>query len=132
MSLYCADTNSPAAAKAMRRVSGEAIVSTLAELELLNALQLRVFRKELTAAQADASWKNFEADVRTGIYQLAGMSEDMFESARRFSRQTTARLGTRTADILHVAAALQLGANHLYSFDQQQRRLARSAGLRLN
>jgi len=48
------------------------------------------------------------------------------------SRQTTARLGTRTADLLHVATALELSADCLYTFDQQQRKLARTLHLKLN
>jgi hypothetical protein len=38
---------------------------------------------------------------------------------------------TRTLDVLHVAAALLLEAKILASFDEQQRRLAASAGLKL-
>lgn len=132
ISLYSADTNSGAAAVLMRRNPGEHIVSTLAELEMINALQLRVFRKEILAAEADASWRDFETDVRQGIFQLVALSDVAFEGARRLSQQTTARLGTRTADVLHVAAALECGADHLYSLDQQQRKLARSVGLKLN
>jgi predicted nucleic acid-binding protein len=55
-----------------------------------------------------------------------------FERARQLSRQTTAKLGTRTADLLHVAAALELGADYFYSFDRQQRKLAQSVRLKLN
>ena len=40
-----------------------------------------------------------------------------------------ARLGTRTADLLHVAAALELGSDWFYSFDRQQRKLAQAAKL---
>ena len=132
MSLYCPDTNSKAAAMAMRSARGENIVSVLAELELLNALQLRAFRREITLAEADGSWKNLESDLRGGIYHLAGLTDAVFERARLLSRQSTARLGTRTADVLHVAAALELCAGRLYSFDQQQRKLARSVGLKVN
>ena len=56
----------------------------------------------------------------------------MFERARQLSQETTAKLGTRTADLLHVAAALELGADFLYSFDQQQRKLAQAVRLKLN
>ena len=54
------------------------------------------------------------------------------DRARELSRQTTARLGTRTADLLHVAAALEIEADCLYSFDKQQRKLARAVRLKLN
>jgi predicted nucleic acid-binding protein len=39
---------------------------------------------------------------------------------------------TRTADLLHVAAALELGASDFFSFDRQQRKMAEAAGLKLN
>lgn len=132
MSLYSADVNSRAAALEMRRLPDEAVVSTLTELELLNAFELRVFRHEISVAEADASRKNFEADLGSGIYQLAAMTDAAWERARRLSRQTSARLGGRTADILHIAAALELGAERLYTFDRQQRKLARFVGLKLN
>jgi predicted nucleic acid-binding protein len=48
------------------------------------------------------------------------------------ARQTTRKLGTRTADLLHVAAALELSADYLYTFDQQQRKLAQTVRLKVN
>ena len=99
---------------------------------MVNAFGLRVYRKEVSAAQAQSSITDFENDLRDGILQLRGLSEPVFERARQLSRQTTAKLGTRTADLLHVAAALELGVDCLYSFDQQQRKLARTVRLKLN
>ena len=40
--------------------------------------------------------------------------------------------GTRTSDLLHVAAALELGVDCLYTFDKQQRKLAQAVRLKLN
>ena len=48
------------------------------------------------------------------------------------SRQTTARLGTRTVDLLHVAIALELNVDCFYSFDRQQRKLAQVFELKLS
>jgi predicted nucleic acid-binding protein len=132
VSLYSLDINSSVAAQTMKSSSGERYITVLGELEVLNALQLRVFRKELSAQQVEASLHDFERDLGNGILLLRPLSEQMFERARELSRQTTARLGTRTADLLHVAAALELDAEYLYSFDQQQRKLARRLGLKLN
>lgn len=101
-------------------------------MEALNALKLRVFRKEITVAQADLSAQAFEKDLREGVFRLQPLTEQTFERARQLSRQNTARLGTRTADSLHVAAALTIGADYLYTFDQQQRKLARTVGLKLS
>jgi predicted nucleic acid-binding protein len=116
----------------MEASAGERFVTTLGELEVVNAFGLRVFRKEVSAAQARESVSDFERDLRDGILQLRELSDPIFERARLLSRQTTAKLGTRTADLLHVAAALELGVDYLYSFDQQQRKLAQTVRLKLN
>jgi len=46
--------------------------------------------------------------------------------------ETTARLGTRASDLLHVPAAIELGAESFYSFDKQQRKLAQTVKLKVN
>jgi len=132
VSLYSADSNWATATRAMQASTGECFVSTLGELEVVNAFGLRVFRKEVSAVQAQSSIIDFEKDLREGILQLRGLSDSIFERARQLSQETTAKLGTRTADLLHVAAALELGADFLYSFDQQQRKLAHAVRLKLN
>jgi len=132
VSLYSLDANSPIAARAMQTAAGDRFLTTFGELELANALELRVFRKEASAAQARSSWKDFEQDLRDGVFQIRPLSDQVFERARQLVRATTARLGTRTADLLHVAAALELKADRLFSFDQQQRKLAREVRLKLN
>ena len=107
-------------------------ISALVELEAINALELRVLRKEISSSQAQSSLRDFEKDLLGGILQLRPLSDQAFERARRLAKQTTARLGTRTADLLHVAAALELGVDYLYSFDQQQRKLAEAVRLKVN
>src|SRR5712692_9907222 len=116
----------------MQASLGDRFVTTFGELEVVNALELRIFRKEVSVAQARSSVTDFEKDLRDGVFQLRGLPEQVFEGARQLSRQTTAKLGTRTADLLHVAAALELGVDYLYSFDQQQRKLAQAVRLKLN
>ena len=132
VSLYSPDANSAAAAHSMRSLVGDRLVSIFGELEMINALELRVFRKEIKAAQAQSSLTDFERDLQSGIFQLRQLSDLIFERARHLSRTTTSKLGTRTADILHVASALELGVDVLFSFDQQQRKLAQMVGLKLN
>ena len=132
VSLYSLDANSVPAAKTLKTSVGDRFVTILGELEVINAFGLRVFRKEVTAAQAQSSLSDFEKDLRDGVFQLRGLPDTVFERARQLSRHTTAKLGTRTADILHVAAALELGVDYLYSFDQHQRKLARTVRLKLN
>ncbi len=116
----------------MQSSPGDRFLTTLGELEVVNALELRIFRKEVSPAQAQSSLDDFEKHLREGVFQIREFTDTIFERARQLSRQTTAKLGTRTAGLLHVAAALEVGADYLYSFDRQQRKLAQSVRLKLN
>lgn len=132
VSLYCLDGNSVAAAAALQTARTKLLITTLGELETMNTFGLRVFRKEMTATQADATRRTFEKDIGAGVFLLRALPESVFERAKVLSRQSTAKLGTRTADLLHVAAAVELGAVSLFSFDLRQRKTAQAAGLKLN
>ena len=116
----------------MRLSRGDHYITVLGEVEVGNALQLRVFRKELSGVQVQASLRDFENDLSRGVFQLRPISDEVLARARKLSQQTTARLGTRTADLLHVAAALDLAVDYLYSFDRQQRKLAEAVRLKVN
>jgi predicted nucleic acid-binding protein len=63
---------------------------------------------------------------------LAREINRLVDRALQLSRQTPHKLGTRTADLLHVATALDLRADYLYTFDQRQRKLAQTLRLKLN
>lgn len=132
ISLYSPDVNSAVAAEIMHSSNNVHLVSTLSELEAINALELRVYRREISRAQARSSLGDFEAHLRGGVFQLLRLQEECFQRAGQISRQNTARLGTRTADLLHVAAALEFKSDYLYSFDRQQRKLAEKLKLKLN
>lgn len=132
MSLYSPDANSGLAARAFRSIEGERILTVLGELEIVNAFRFRVFRKEISDTQAHLSLSDFENDLREGILLLRGLPELVFERARQLSQQTTAKLGTRTADLLHITAALELEVDYMFTFDRQQRKLAQSLHLKLN
>jgi predicted nucleic acid-binding protein len=132
VSLYSPDANSAAAAHTMHTSPADCFLTTFGELEIVNAMGLRVFRKEVSPAQAQSSLIEFEKDLQDGIFQLRALTDAVLARAQQLSRQTTAKLGTRTADLLHVAAVLELGVDCLYSFDIQQRKLAQTLRLKLN
>ena len=132
VSLYSLDGNSEAALAIMEASSGVRLVTTFGELEVVNALMLRHFRKEVSSAQARSALADFERDLRSGVFRLRPLPDQAFARARQLSQQTTVKLGTRTADLLHVAAALELQADYLYSFDKRQRALAQVVQLELN
>jgi predicted nucleic acid-binding protein len=130
-SLYVPDANSSAAVAAARLLRFPLVLTPLGEFEFANSLALRVFRKELTAAQAASVLAHFRQDITAGILRLGPFPLAVFEKATRLSLKHSARLGTRTLDLLHVAAAHSLGARRFYTFDRKQARLARLLGLRV-
>jgi predicted nucleic acid-binding protein len=114
----------------MRTAELPVVLTSLGELELTNALELRVFRKEVDRRQFENARREFRRDIDEGVYSLAPLPEVVFERARRMAQEYSARLGTRTLDILHVASALALGAESFYTFDARQQKLAAAEGLR--
>jgi predicted nucleic acid-binding protein len=132
VSLYSTDANSAHAAAQMTRLRGEVVLTALAELELTNAFQLHVFRKEATETEISRAQAKFEEHVRDGVFTLLPLSLTVYENARQIARKRTAYLGCRTLDILHVVSALLLQADRFWTFDQRQASLARAEGLRLS
>jgi hypothetical protein len=108
------------------------ILSTFAQLEVVNALQLQHFRKQMTAKETWMTLEAFDDDLRSGRFEVRMIPESVYPRARRLALQTTARLGTRTSDLFHIASALELRADGFFSFDKQQRALAKTVQLRLN
>ena len=129
VSLYILDANSEAAAARMARARLPVFMTQVGELELSNALSLRLFRKELVPSQVKAARALMAADLDQRVIQVAPLSGVMFERAKQISRKWTPRLGTRSLDVLHVASALLLKANAFYTFDRAQGKLAAAVGL---
>ena len=131
-SLYAPDAHSPKAIKAMARQASPLAYTWIHQLEFRNALRLRVFRKEITPAQRDASLNLLLADLAAGIlaHCQPPLSDVMIE-AERLSATHSEQLGTRSLDILHVAAALTAGSRTFLSFDTRQTKLAKASGLKI-
>ena len=127
--LYYPEPESPSLA---RLVSGSALVfTTLHELEVANALELKVFRKEASAAQVKATHALVAADVSSGLLHRPSVSwADVWKQADAFARQHTRLLGCRSLDILHCAVAAQLDPQLFVTTDGRQARLAAKIGLR--
>ncbi|HXM67373.1 MAG TPA: type II toxin-antitoxin system VapC family toxin [Candidatus Acidoferrum sp.] len=132
VSLYSPDANSISAARTMQASSGDRLLTTFGELEIINAMGLRVFRNEISLAQSRSSLGAFEIDLCDGVFLVRNLADSILERARQLSLQTTAKLGTRSADLLHVAAAIELGADCIFTFDQHHRKLAQTLRLKLN
>lgn len=131
-SIYCPDRNSAFAISLMAASPGPLILSSFCEFEVVNAFSLRVFRKEISEQQANQARQKLDANIDSGAYLVRPLPEGAFGRAKAISKRITPATGVRAADLLHIAAALELGANALYSFDQKQRQAAQTLGLTVN
>ena len=110
---------------------GHAIAFTsLHELELGNALELKLFRKDARPAQVRAVHALVAEDLRGGTLQRPALAwEDVFVEATALVRGHTRTFGCRSLDVLHCSAARQLSATSFVTTDTRQRRLATAVGL---
>jgi predicted nucleic acid-binding protein len=131
VSLYVLDTNSALAAARMKQAKLPLLLTSLGELELVNAIGLRVFRKEIRSSAAKASLALFKEDLQGGVLLVKLLPASAFERAKQIAGKRTPRLGTRSLDVLHVASALVLQAESFCTFDARQAKLATAEGLRL-
>ena len=131
VSLYSPDAHSARAAHIVRRLNPVVLLTPLGELELANALELRLFRKEANPTAIHTAQGRIQEHVQAGFFSLQGMPMTAYERARRMARRHSAQLGVRTLDILHVTCAILLRAERFLTFDERQRKLALAEGLRV-
>ena len=107
------------------------MLSPFHQYELPNAIRLSVSRGLRTAAAGETILAAFEADLASGYFALptCNLASVLIE-AKRLSASHTVTGGHRAFDILHVAAALHLGADESLTFDAKQRKLATTVGLK--
>ena len=129
VSLYLTDQHS---AEAERRIaSGPAMwLTPLHVAEWTHAIEQHVFRRSLSRSEADRYHERFEQHRDSGVWVEVALPESALDLCARLARRHGARLGLRTLDTLHVAAALELKAQRFWTFDERQRKLARAVRLK--
>jgi len=131
-SLYGNDVHSPRALAWIVKCTCAIVLSPLTHYEFANALRFAEFRGVLKPGASGQCLALFEAALAQGrlIVETCNLA-DVVDEAKRLSAIHTVRDGHRGFDILHVAAALKLGAAEFLTFDGNQTRLAKSEGLRV-
>jgi len=129
-SLYGNDRNTARAIKWVKDEKKIITVTSFNECELGNALRFAEFRKAIALGEAAVFWAQYESDRDNGriVMEVCNLAM-ILDEARRLSVTHTLTGGHRGFDILHLAAALQLGAGVLLTFDANQRKLALGEGL---
>lgn len=131
-SLYAPDAHTGAAVTRIQRQTLPLPFTWLHQLEFRNALRLRIFRKEITTTQREASLNAMLADLAAGVLVHASPPLlDLTIEAERLSALHAETLGIRSLDILHVAAALVLGLPEFLTFDRRQHALGLASGLQV-
>ncbi len=125
------DDHSPAAVACILKRLDPVLVSSLVTLESINAMRLRLFRKERTLLQTTESIGALETDLSAGVLRFLPVPASAWEVARKLSAKHSAALGTRSLDILQVAIAIALRAGTFLTFDRTQAALARAEGLEI-
>lgn len=129
LKLYYPEPDSAAVA----RVVTGAVVAFLGlhEVELTNALEQKAFRREAKPAQTRAVLSLVASDIQGGVLHRATVDWDIvLRDATTLAKAHTRRIGCRSLDILHCAAAQALGVSAFITTDARQRRLALAMGLK--
>jgi predicted nucleic acid-binding protein len=130
VSLYKAETTSRTAAETMVHLQAPVWLSQLGELELHNAFQLAIFRGEIDSVSALQKKQLFAEDLANGVFTILPVpAASLYQKAIELAERHSATLGTRSLDLMHVAAALILKADLFLSFDERQRKAAEAEGI---
>ena len=128
--LYYPEPESARVAAWIRSNRAPIIFTPLHQLEMTNAIALKVRRGE-TSAAAFANWRALIAsDRRLGI--LTPVSPEwasVWKRGEELSTRFTPMLGTRSLDVLHVAVALDLSCTTILTNDVRQAELSRGLNL---
>jgi predicted nucleic acid-binding protein len=128
--LYVSESTSPDAIRLVGACQAPYCLTEWQALEVRNAIRLKAFRAEITQSEMNQSIAAFEQDISTGRWQRPAYTVPAVEhKAEELSAGFTAKLGCRTLDILHVAAAMVLGAKVFVTFDARQAAAAKRAGI---
>jgi len=131
VSLYLSDRHSPEARQ--RVLSAPPLWFTAFHYcEWTHSLGQHVFRGELSLSEAQRMTARLEEHRAVGRWISVQMPENAFERCAELAQQHGPKLGMRTLDSLHVACALELGADRFWTFDERQAKLGRAEGLKTN
>jgi predicted nucleic acid-binding protein len=94
--------------------------------EFSSALSIKVRKGEISAKQAQAAWKDFDAFCNSGL-RLLPVSRKAFAEAAGMARHAAS--GSRSGDALHLAMALEAGASGIATADETLAKNAKVNGL---
>lgn len=111
-------------------------VSNLVLLEFRQSARFQAFRflRDRTPGypmdEADRMIRLLDQNIGAGALRVAAVEwPAVHDLTEKLSREHTYRSGARLLDLMHVATALHLGGREFLTFDSQQGKIAKMAGL---
>ena len=130
VSLYVTDQHSSISRQSILSAPG-LWLTPLHGAEWAHAVAQHVFNGKFSAAEANQLYRQLEQDKSAGICLDCGLPGIAFALCADLGRRLGPKLGVRTLDTLHVASAVELKAQHFWTFDDRQARLAKAVGLKI-
>ncbi len=130
VSLYVPDRHTPEVEKRFA-LKPTLWITPLHVAEWAHAIELHVFRGSASRSEADRAHRLFDQHCKQGWWRMADLPEGAWELCVKLAEKHTAQVGARTLDTLHVACALELKADHFWTFDQRQTNLQSAVGLKI-
>ena len=105
-------------------------LTNLHELELANALNLKVFRNEIKVEEVEFVKSQIQKHEAMHLYYRPVLDwANIYQTAFTVSDKYTKRIGSRSLDILHVSIARHIKSDVFFTNDHRQLELADTAGL---
>jgi len=99
-------------------------------IEIRTGIRLKRGRGEITETQLKGVLSDLQKDIDAGRFERPSYDLSIiFQKAEELSAKYAAETLAWSLDILHVAAALVIGARQFITFDKRQAALAAKAGL---
>jgi predicted nucleic acid-binding protein len=125
LKVYVQELNSAEAIALVSKIAPPIPFTHFHTIELFTAIRLKRFRAEINANEEKTAIQVLRADITNERLQLPDYDLlQLFRRAEVLSAKYAAIFGTRTLDILHVAAALEAECTEFVSFDERQRKVA--------
>jgi predicted nucleic acid-binding protein len=131
VALYLQRQSSPIAAAFMQQQGVPLPFNPWHRLEVRNAIRLAVFHRVIDSHQGKTQLKQVDADLRkeTLIAHVAIDWVSALREAEKLGATHNESIGCRSADLFHIAAAIEWGADHFLTFDERQKKMAKAVGL---
>ena len=106
-------------------------LTPLHRAEWTHALAQQCLLRNISAVQSDAVRRDFERDRQSRFWIEVNLPDTVFDRCIELVQQHGRRIAMGTLGTLHVASAMELGAERFWTFDDRQAKLARAAGLKV-